>query len=97
MKNEETIRVNHLLLLKQQVEEMSDGLCSIGAGAGGIGTSDPQESKIYILLAFEPDPVRNGIVFPKSVKGYNVRITGFEASTDRELTREELEELSQNK
>ncbi len=82
-----------MLSLRQQIEEKSEGLCNIGPGPGGIGVSNPPGSEVYMLLMFEPKPVQDGVVFPESVDGYSVRIAGFDAETDRELTKKELEQL----
>lgn len=93
MERKEITGLNPMLSLKQQIEEKSEGLCNIGPGPGGIGVSNPPESEVYILLMFEPKPVQDGMVFPKSVDGYSVRTAGFDTETDRELTKEELEKL----
>lgn len=93
MDRKETTGLNPMLSLRQQIEEKSEGLCNIGPGPGGIGVSNPLGSEVYMLLMFEPKPVQNGVVFPESVDGYSVRIAGFDVETDRELTKEELEQL----
>lgn len=93
MDRKETTGLNPMLSLRQQIEEKSEGLCNIGPGPGGIGVSNPSGSEVYMLLMFEPKPVQEGVVFPESVDGYSVRIAGFDEETDRELTKEELEQL----
>ncbi len=93
MDRKETTGLNLMLSLRQQIEEKSEGLCSIDSGLGGIDASNPPASEIYMLLMFEPKLVQDGVVFPESVNGYFVRSAGFETETDRELTKEELEKL----
>ena len=93
MDRKETTGLNPMLSLKQQIEEKSEGLCTIGSGPGGIGVSSPHESEIYMSLIFEPEQVQDDVVFPELIEGYFVRAAGFDTETDQELTKEELEEL----
>lgn len=93
MNRKEMTGFNPMLSLRQQIEEMSGGLCRIGPGPGGIGTSNPLAAKIHLSLMFEPEQVQDGVVFPESTEGYFVRAAGFETETNRELTKEELEKL----
>lgn len=92
MKQEE--KINTLISIGQQIAENTGGLCRIGPGPGGLGVTNPKLSEICLLLVFDPEPVQDEVIFPESVEGYTVRTAGFETDTWRELSRDELQNLS---
>lgn len=58
MDRKEVIGSNSTLSLGQEIFDRTDGMCVIGSGPGGIGVTNPQGTKISLMLLFKPDPSR---------------------------------------
>lgn len=83
---------NRLMVLVEELENRTEGLCRAGAGPGGIGVSASEETGIGVYLVFDPPAVQGDVVFPEETGEYMVRTCAFHRADGRELTGEELGE-----
>lgn len=93
MDRKELIETNPILSLGQEIFDRTDGMCVIGPGPGGIGVTIPKESKISLLLLFEPYPVYDAGVLPDGKPELEVRVAGFCMGIKRELSEDAVKEL----
>lgn len=59
MDRKEVIGSNPVLSLGQEIFDRTDGMCVIGPGPGGIGVTNPQGTKISLMLLFKPNPIQD--------------------------------------
>lgn len=83
---------NPLIALDEQIREMTDDLCYLIPGPGGIGMIIPQQSHVYGFLIYEPQPVLNGVVFPEEIREYVITVGVRSAETHKEVSTEGLQE-----
>ena len=84
--------INPLIALDEQIREMTDDLCYLIPGPGGIGMVIPQQSHVYGFLVYEPEPVLNDVVFPEEIPKYVITVGVRSAETQKEMSTEELQE-----
>lgn len=89
---------NRMVLLAEQLRELTHGVCIMGPGPYGIGVSTDAASSLQTVLQLSPDPFLEENFGMPGEQECKAEIRGFvgDGGCDREyLSQEELRELSQ--
>ena len=89
---------NRLVLLAEQLRELTHGVCIMGPGPYGIGVSTDAASSLQTILQLSPNPFLEENFGLPGEQECKAEICGFvgDGGCDREyLSQEELRELSQ--
>ena len=89
---------NRMVLLAEQLRELTHGVCIMGPGPYGIGVSTDAASSLQTVLQLSPDPFLEENFGMPGEQECKAEIRGFvgNGGCDREyLSQEELRELSQ--
>ena len=89
---------NRIVLLAEQLRELTHGVCIMGPGPYGIGVSTDAASSLQTVLQLSPDPFLEENFGIPGEQECKAEIRGFvgDGGCDREyLSQEELRELSQ--
>ena len=89
---------NRMVLLAEQLRELTNGVCIMGPGPYGIGVSTDAASSLQTVLQLSPDPFLEENFGMPGEQECKAEIRGFvgNGGCDREyLSQEELRELSQ--
>lgn len=95
MENRQKTNGNAMLDFLEEISRRTENLCQAGPGPYGFGVSNENQSDIGIVIAFEPSPVREDILFPEEITEYEVSIQVFGKKDDKMLAAEEMEALAQ--
>lgn len=94
MENGQKSSGNAMLDFLEEISRQTGNLCQAGPGPYGFGVSNENQSDIGIVIAFEPPPVREGILFPEDIADYEVSIQAFGKKDEKMLTAKEVETLA---
>ena len=97
MDRKEVIGLNPILSLGQEVFDRTDGMCVIGPGPGGIGVTNPQGSKISLMLLFKPDPIQDTGNLTDGGTEIEVRVAGYDPNRWCELPEDALKAMAEDK
>ena len=89
---------NRMVLLAEQLRELTNGVCIMGPGPYGIGVSTDAASSLQTVLQLSPDPFLEENFGMPGEQECKAEIRGFvgDGGCDREyLSQEELREISQ--
>lgn len=89
---------NRMVLLAEQLRELTHGVCIMGPGPYGIGVSTDAASSLQTVLQLSPDPFLEENFGIPGEQECKAEIRGFvgDGGCDREyLSQEELREISQ--
>ena len=89
---------NRMVLLAEQLRELTHGVCIMGPGPYGIGVSTDAASSLQTVLQLSPDPFLEENFGMPGEQECKAEIRGFvgDGGCDREyLSQEELREISQ--
>ena len=89
---------NRMVLLAEQLRELTHGVCIMGPGPYGIGVSTDAASSLQTILQLSPDPFLEENFGMPGEQECKAEIRGFigDGGCDREyLSQEELREISQ--
>ena len=97
MDRKEVIGSNPILSLGQEIFDRTDGMCVIGPGPGGIGVTNPQGTKISLMLLFKPDPIQDTGNLTDGGTEIEVRVAGYDPNRWCELPEDALKAMAEDK
>lgn len=97
MDRENRIAANPLLSLGQEIFTKTNGMCRMGPGPGGIGVTNPQESRICLVLLFQPALMKDAGVLAGSGSGMEVTVAGYDPGRWRRLPDDVVKEMEGEK
>ena len=97
MDRKEVIGSNSILSLGQEIFDRTDGMCVIGSGPGGIGVTNPQGTKISLMLLFKPDPIQDAETLMDGGTEIEVRVAGYDPNRWCELPEDALKAMAEDK
>ena len=86
---------NTMIQICRKINELTDGLCYVGASPNGFGTVNLHNSEIDLIIDSNIDMVSGEIIFPDEVEGYEVSVVGWNDAANRNMTEDELQGLSE--
>lgn len=95
---------NSVMELAEKIRQLTEGLCSVGPGPYGFGTTTAPESKVFLCIKMEPtlkteekaepEPERKADeVFPETILEYKMTVCGYGRESNGMLAPEELETM----
>lgn len=72
-------------------------MCVIGPGLCGIGVTNPQGSKISLMLLFKPDSIQDAKALTDGGTEIEVRVAGYDPNHWCELPEDALEVMAEDK
>lgn len=96
--------MNPVMELAEKMSQLTEGLCSVGPGPYGFGTTTAPESKVLLCIEMEPtlkseekaetEPeMKADEVFPERIAEYKMTVCGYGRESNEMLTAEELENM----
>ncbi len=98
VKNEDnkTLEENKILKLAEKIYKFTDGMCQVGPGPYGFGTSNTNLAEIGLYISFRENPVRGDTLFPDDVEGYEISVCAFHKQNQRKVSKKEISELMES-
>lgn len=84
---------NTMLALIEEIYQQTEKMCSAGPGPYGFGIRNNNPSDIGMVITFEPSPVKDNVIFPEDIPGYEVSVQAFSKEEQRLLEVCEVEAL----
>lgn len=93
METEQKLNENAMLALIEEIHQQTENMCSAGPGSYGFGIRNNNPSDIGMVITFEPSPVKDNVIFPEDIPGYEVSVQAFSKEEQRLLEVCEVEAL----
>ena len=93
METEHKSTENAMLALIEEIHQQTEKMCSVGPGHYGFGIRNRNSSELGMVITFEPSPVKDNVIFPEDVPGYEVSVQAFSKEEQRLLEVCEVEAL----
>jgi hypothetical protein len=88
------IAENSMLKLYKQIDDLTDGMCQVGAGPYGFGTANHHHAPIGIIIVSDPPMVKNKTILPDDVSDYKIEVKCYSEAFDCVLNPEDVERYS---
>lgn len=93
MKIEHKSTENVMLALIEEIHQQTEKMCGVGPGPYGFCIGNNNPSDIGMVITFEPSPVKDNVIFPEDIPGYEVSVQAFSKEGQRPLEVREVEAL----
>lgn len=97
MSSQKPLEENRILKLAEKIYCLTDGMCQVGPGPYGFGTSNANPAEIGLCISLEESPVRDDVLFPGEVEGYEMSICAFYKKDQRIVSQKEIPGLMESK